>query len=189
MKKPVFRAISWRRKKGLNPFCPEKAAHTRSAIREEASDLLLTAVSTRAWRAPARWPRGRRAVPKTTITTNLAETISGLAAAALLRSDAAVTPRTLRRCASRLASASTTVAFVERGRADLFFGKGLIIINYPNSCSPTPSSRSDDVLLLRAPRTAARWASLAPNIYSGSSVPQRVSRLLEKFSSSWCPNY
>ena len=67
-----------------------------------------------------------------TITTNLAERFSGLAAAALLRSDAAVTPRTLRRCASRLASASTTVAFVERRRADLFFGKGLIIINLPN---------------------------------------------------------
>ena len=48
----------------------------------------------------------------------------------MLRSDAAVTPRTLRRCASRLASASTTVAFVERRRADLFFGKGTIIIYY-----------------------------------------------------------
>ena len=70
-------------------------------------------------------------MPKSTITTNLAETISGLAAAALLRSDAAVTPRTLRRCASRLASSSTTVALAER-RADLFFGKGLIIINLPN---------------------------------------------------------
>ena len=63
-----------------------------------------------------------------TITTNLAERFSGLAAAALLRSDAAVTPRTLHQCASRLARSSTTVALAER-RADLFFfGKGIIII-------------------------------------------------------------
>ena len=64
-----------------------------------------------------------------TITTNLADRFSGLAAAALLRNDAAVTPGTLRPCASRLASSSTTVALAER-RADLFFGKGIIIIYY-----------------------------------------------------------